>query len=189
MKSTVFYYELQGEFTVSGIAVSRGSNLVQSYALSLLLVRKGGWKSQTNVVPKKKNSEYIRIRRRSEGKIPRTLLWFSLFKILYQIIKNPAFPVSLGQIMRSAEAKVVTHSFCYATGSGLCHFCSHDSQLQYPSFPLSSSGFYPILQESVKWYTFQASCLDLFYVKATFSFPERTKYLICAFLMAFYSCN
>lgn len=57
--------------------------------------------------------------------------------------------------------------FVSCPASGLHLSPSHDYFLQYASFS-------PIIQDSVKCYTFQASCPDLSQVEGTFSFPELT---------------
>lgn len=105
------------------------------------------------------------------------LHWSSLFKTLYRISKNPAFPVPRGQIMRSAEAKLDANGFFYPPpGSGLRVLHSDETDLQYcllspvSAHPDSTS----FIWESVKCYTFQASYLDLFQLEATVSFSELT---------------
>lgn len=68
-------------------------------------------------------------------------------------------------------------------GSGLSVFLSHHYYLQYPSFPPSQ--LIQILPHSFKN---QSNAIPLKYpvqIFSTFSFPELTRYLIYAFLMAF----
>lgn len=100
-------------------------------------------------------------------------------------MQNSAFPILFGQSIRSAEAKL-SYSLFQSCPSikplSLFHMITTCSILPFPISAHPNST--PSLQDSVKCYTFQASCPDLFHGEATFSFPELTKYLICAFLMA-----
>lgn len=152
----------------------------------MLPVRKGKLEELKNIVSKKNRSDYIKIWRTAEGKILRMLLSFSLFKILYHTSKNPAFPVHPGQIMRSAEAKPVTHGFFYGPESGLSVFHSHETYLQSASFPLSQPVQIPphsfISQSNA---TLSSMLSRPLAVRSNLFFSELTKYLTCAFVMTF----
>lgn len=126
----------------------------------------------------------MRVWRIAKGKISRTLLSFSLFKIIHRISKKPAFPV-LRQLIRSTKDKLSYSLFLSCTRVRLQCLSLLWLLSQYPSFPhLSSSKFYQYVQDSVKCYTFQAYFPVPFQVETIFSFLVLRKYLTCAFLMA-----